>query len=282
MMQRLPILWFALLGICSTPAPSQAQELRVYTTIRDLSTPAAAKNPDQAPVLVRSLMLFHAGKVYDYIEPAHEVTFFEPAHRRFTVLNLRRQLCSELTQDEIRQFLGLAEDEAHRRLGIETPDASPSTRKSLELVKFQVQPDFTTTFDAGKLQLSLTSPNFEYVVDGFKPPSSDIVEKYLHVADWTAQLNSVLRPQSLLPAPRLQLNEVLRERQILPSTVILRADTDPALHLQARHEWTWTFSKTDRQMIDDWDRHLLDQNLRKLPFRQFQQEMLKTEIARKR
>ena len=95
---------------------SFGQDLRVYTTIRDLSSSTESAKPDQAPVVVRSLMLFHAGKVYDYIEPAREVTIFEPAHRRFTVMNSRRQLSSELTQDEIRQFLGLAEDEAQKRL----------------------------------------------------------------------------------------------------------------------------------------------------------------------
>ncbi len=59
-----------------------AQELRIYTRIHDLSTAAGQKFPDQC-----SLMLFHAGKVYDYIEPAQEVTVFEPALRRFTILN---------------------------------------------------------------------------------------------------------------------------------------------------------------------------------------------------
>ena len=68
------------LGICSAANVTRAQEIRLYTTIRD---------PARDQVLVRSLMLFHAGKVYDYIDSANEVTMFEPVHRRFTILNLR-------------------------------------------------------------------------------------------------------------------------------------------------------------------------------------------------
>ncbi len=272
-----------LAGLALSARPVvNAQEIRVYTTIRDLSAPSSAASTDQGPVVVRSLMLFHAGKIYDYIEPAREVTVYEPAHRRFTILNWRRQLYSELTHDEIRQFLGLAEDEAQKRLA-SLPDVSSATaRKSLEVLRFQFQPDFASNFDVNKQQLTLTADNFQYVVDGFRPETPEVVEKYLQVADWMAQFNSVLHPQSLFPAPRLKLNEELRTQGMLPLTINLKADIDPVLHLQAKHEWTWNFQKTDRQLIDNWDKQLRDPNLRKLPFREFQKEMLRAEFARKR
>ena len=259
-----------------------AQEIRIYTTIRDLSGPPTQSKTEPNRVVVRSLMLFHAGKVYDYIEPAGEVTVFELSHRRFSVLNPRRQLCTELTQDEIRQYLGLAEDEAQKRMAALADEASESSLKAQEVLWFQFHPDFATSFDATKSQLSLTAEHYQYTVEGFKPTSPEVVEKYLHVADWIAQFNSVLHPQSLFPAPRLRLNQELRNRALLPLSIDLRAETDPLLHLQARHEWTWKFQKTDRQLIADWDKQLRDPNLRKVPFRQFQQEMLRTEVARKR
>lgn len=269
MTQCQRFVW-VICGVLSIANVGLAQEMRIYTTIRDRSPAAAPRHSDQ-----RSLMLFHAGKVYDYIEPAQEVTVFEPAHRRFTVLNLRRQLRSELTQDEIRQFLGLAEDEAQRQLANAGKDVLSASRKSLDFLQFQLQPQFTTSFDASKSHLSLVSPDFQYNVTGFAPPSLDIVDKYLHVADWVAQFNSVLHPQSLLPAPRLKLNQELRERGLIPSTVDLQASSDTEIHLQAQHEWTWNLQKTDRQMIDDWEKQLQNAKLRSLPFRQFQQEMLK-------
>ena len=271
----------ASLGLSAATAVT-AQEIRIYTTIRDVSGNSSAVTADHGSIVVRSLMLFHAGKVYDYIEPAREVTVYEPAHRRFTVLNPRRQLCSELTHDEIRQFLGLAEDEAQKRLAFVPEESSASSRRALEFLRFQFQPDFESNFDNTKQQLKLSADNFEYVVEGFQPETPEVVEKYLQVADWMAQFNSVLHPQSMFPAPRLKLNQELRSRGLLPLTISLKAETDPVLHLQAKHEWTWKFQKTDRQLIDNWDKQLRDPNLRKLPFREFQKEMLRAEIARKR
>ena len=258
-----------------------AQELRIYTTVRDLSRSSGPGATEPPPVVARSLMLFHAGKVYDYIEPS-QVAIFEPAHKRFTVINGKRQLATEVTQDEIRQFLGLAENEAVKRIEMLTEETSPASRKALEVLRFQFQPDFAPDFDAAKWHLTMTGDQFQYVVDGFQPPSPEVLEQYLHVADWIAQFNSVLHPQSLFPAPRLKLNEQLRKRGMLPLTVELKAETDPSLHLLAQHKWDWSFVKKDRQMIDEWDKQLRDPNLRTVPFRQYQQEMLRTEITRKR
>lgn len=281
MMQSIRFVGFAIvLAVISNVG--RGQELRVYTTIRDLSAQPANASVDQAPVVVRSLMLFHAGKVYDYIEPAREVTVFEPAHKRFTVLNARRQLCTELTQDEIRQFLGLAEEEATKRMENLAEETTPSSRKALEVLRFQFQPDFAVNYDEAKFHLTMTGDNCQYIVDGVQPPSADVLDQYLHVADWLAQFNSVLHPQSMFPAPRMKLNQELRKRELLPLTVVLKTNTSPPLHLQAQHKWAWTFEKKDRQMIDEWDKQLRDPNLRVMPFRQFQQEVLRTEITGKR
>lgn len=255
--------------------PLSAQELRIYTRVHDLSGPSSQRAPEQC-----SLTLFHAGKVYDYIEPGQEVTIFEPALRRFTVLNARRQLRTELTQDEIRQFLGLAETEAHRRLD-NANDQFPASRKSLELLTFLLKPEFSATFDSAKLQISLTSPQFQYIAEGFVPPSPEIVTKYLHVADWMAQFNSVLHPQSMLPAPRLQLNQEFRHRGLVPSHVRLQVESESTIQIEARHEWTWNLQKTDRQLIDDWEKQLQSPKFRQVNFRQFQQEMLRTETAKR-
>lgn len=258
---------------------AQAQDIRIHTTVRDLSSPVNSKSNESDPVVARSLMLFHAGKIYDYVDPAQEVIVFEPAHRRFTVMNLPRQLRSELTQDEIRQYLGLVEKEAQRRLEEDFPAAS---QKSADLLQFQLRPEFAVTFDSKKNQIQLSSPFLQYTSSTSTPPSPEIVEKYLFVADWTAQLNSVLHPQSMLPAARLKLNEELRQRAMIPLSVELKAEAEPGLHLQARHGWTWQLEKTDRQLIDEWERQLQGTKLKSLPFRAFQQEMLKVETAKRR
>ena len=95
--------------LLSLPGFLNAQEMRVYTTVRNLR--GSAVSEDRAPVVARSLTLFHAGKVYDYVEAAKELTIFEPAHHRFTLLSERRRVATEVTQDEVRQFLNLVEQE---------------------------------------------------------------------------------------------------------------------------------------------------------------------------
>ncbi len=271
-----------IFGVCFLAAAVSAQEMRIYTTIRDQSTVKVNPQGDKGRIVVSSLMLFHSGKIYDYIDPAQEVTVFEPSLRRFTVLDIRREVCSELTQDEIRQFLGLAEDAAYKLLATFSDDESEISRKSIELLRFQLQPDFTTQFEDSKTKLTMADGKFQYVVDGDLTSSPEVLEKYLHVADWTAQLNSVLHPQSLLPAPRLMLNRELKSRGIRPLTVMLKAETAPPLHLTAQHQWKTSLEMKDRQMIEAWEKQLRDPKLRRIPFRQLQQETLKSEVARRR
>jgi hypothetical protein len=73
----------------------------------------------------------------------------------------------------------------------------------------------------------------------------------------------------------MKLNHEFREHGLIPSSVELQTTGEMPIHLQAQHEWTWNLQKTDRQMIDDWEKQLHSSKFRPLTFRQFQQEMLK-------
>lgn len=273
--------WLAPLLVASVTTVN-AQEMRIYTTVRNMATPAAAESPEKAPVIARSLTLFHAGKVYDYVDSAKEVTVFEPSHHRFTLLNERRRTVAEVSQDEIRQFLGLVEQEGWKRLETEQERTGASQLKSLGWLKFQLKPEFQVSFDPAKSTLTMSERSGRYLAEGQVPSSKEVVESYLRFADAAAELNSVLHPQAALPKPRLQLNEELRQRQLLPITVDLEATLDRPLHLQARHEWTWKFQSTDRQLINGWDKQLNDATLRRVTFRQYQQESLSMEVTRDR
>ena len=80
-MSRFVLYRFTIVAcLLSLPGFLNAQEMRVYTTVRNLR--GSAVSEDRAPVVARSLTLFHAGKVYDYVEAAKELTIFEPAHHR--------------------------------------------------------------------------------------------------------------------------------------------------------------------------------------------------------
>lgn len=261
------ILVIFLAGITLWNRVGGAQDIRVYTRI------LAGDGTDPH---IRSLMIFHAGKVYDYIEPAQEVTVFEPALKKFTVLNKPKQLRSELTQDQIRHYLNLAHGEASKQL-----DNPQINGRSLDLLKFQLRPSFTVNFDSDRSKLVLENPVLRYAVTTVTPESSEVVEKYLHVADWTAQCNSVLHPKSLLPGPRMAVNEELRRRRALPQSVELTLETEPPIQLTAQHEWTWNLQERDRQLIADWTSDLKNPSFRDVPFSKFQQEVLKSELSRR-
>lgn len=90
-----------------------AEEFRIYTTVTDLS----AADKGKPRLLSKSMTLFHAGKVYDYLESAEETVIHEPAQSRFLV-NRRHNLATEITHDEIRRYLGLANAQARELLTV--------------------------------------------------------------------------------------------------------------------------------------------------------------------
>jgi hypothetical protein len=270
-MTRLMVAQAAVLAV--SVASLSAQELRVYTRTFDI-TRTTAETESRAPIVARSLTLFHAGKVYDYIDSLREVTIFEPAHRRFIVLHESAGAMAMVSQDEVRHFLNLAMEESQSVTADIARQPTPESKGALELLRFQQQPEFTVTFDASQHRLKLDHPRYSYEVTTIAPPAGFTAEAYLRYADAVAELNAILHPHSLLPAPRLRLNEELRTLGELPLTVRRRVETATTVDLKAKHEWSWQLSEHDRQRISHWEAELRKKELRKLSFRQLQQEVL--------
>jgi hypothetical protein len=250
-----------------------AQEFRVYSSVTDRMEGDKAKPRT-------SLTIFHAGKVYDYIESAEETVIFEPAHSRFIVLSRRHDLATVITQDEVRRYLDLAKSHS-RELIREWQREGSARREAIAALEFQLLPEFEIEVDADAKSLSLVSPQMRYDVKYESPPSPEILEAYLKAADWTAQLNAVLHPHALLPGPRLRLNDELRSRGVLPVEVELTIKGDPPVHLRAAHEWTWHLQASfDRQFIDDRERELRRPDHKPIPFVEFQRETLTAQRKR--
>ncbi len=262
--QTLGVLIFTLVN------QLPAQELRVYTTVRDIRLDSS----DKAPVVARSLTLFHAGKSYDFIEGAQEVTIYEPAKKHFVILALSRNLMTEVSQDEIRHFLSLAETEAQKVIQSLEKQESPTSRAAAECLTFQLNPDFATEFDEASQTLKLSSKGVQYRVKTSSQAAPELMETYLKFADSTAQLNSVLYPRALLPAPRLFVNEQLRSRSLMPMVVELEITDGQPIHWRAEHEISSRFARLDREYIHHWESKIKNGSLRNVPFRQFQQEHL--------
>jgi len=223
---------------------ARAQDLRVYTTVRSL----VDRHPNP-PILAESLTLFHAGRVYDYMENVGEVVIFEPLENKFTILG-PDYIGTTVTFAEIQQFLSKSRSEAQRVL--EETQSDPNSRRLAAALRAQFSPTFKQSMRADSIKL--TGESLVYDITTAAAPKDAAWEKYLDYTDWAARLNFVLHPKSLYPDSRLEVNQALRKARRLPITVDLvgRLD-DRDLHLRAEHRYGWELQSIDRQFIDQWN-----------------------------
>ena len=154
-------------------------------------------------------------------------------------------------------------------------------------LEFQLDPDFEETYAEDMQQLTLKSPNLQYVIQCADPKSQEAitpenVTAYLRYADWICRLNYVLHPGVLLPRPRLALNEGLRRRNLIPTQVELKAAAGAQISLRAEHKIQWELTELDRSLIDGWETMLRTKNTRKVPFRRYQETVLAGKPKQKR
>ena len=259
----------------------------MYTAVYDESARAGQRRSEKPEPVSSSLTLFHAGKVYDYISSIGEVTIYEPAHNRFTVLNTSRKLSATVDVDEINHKLGIAEKAVRNRIS-ELIQQDGSDNSSLrEVLAFQLKPEFEETYDEQRKRLTLKSPHIQYAVRCADPESQsaidpEAVDVYLRFADWVSKLNYVLHPRPVLPHPRLSLNESLRRRNLLPTQVELRAEIGTKLHLKAEHQIHWDLSDSDRSLIEGWESLLRSKETRHVPIQRYQEIILEIRTKKKR
>jgi hypothetical protein len=252
------IAGFGLFG-----AELSAQEFSVYTRIFNLD-----HSPDKQPVAF-TRTLFHAGKVYDVIHGAAEVTILEPAHQRILILNSDRQLLSVVDFDELKHLLRTAEERLAQRVR-ELEDQENPPQPQIDALRFQLRPQFESHFDSREPRLRLRSKSISYDVVGPADVRPEEVAAYLNYADWMCRLNYVLHPQPLFPNVRLELNEKLKQRKLLPIEVTLQAKFEQPLNLKAEHSVTWSLDARGRQQIHHWESLLRDPKLQKVPLSEYQ------------
>lgn len=277
-MKRSFLLVTLALALVAAESPfALAQQFRVYT---EVSIPPQDPEPGkmQGEVVARSLTIFHAGRVFDWLKTAGEVTIFEPAHQRFVIFNGRRLIKTTIDFKEIDRMLASARDETsnHAERLLSRNDRGAKT--IAESLQFQLDPTFQKSFEQKSLFLDLSSPKLEYRVNCGTTPIPEAVEAYMEYADWTAKLNHVMHPRSLYPASRMKLNESLRRHQVLPVKVQLRVDFDQPVHLQADHRFAWQLEKIDRQSIQHWENKVDDPSIKNLAFRDYQKAILSQDM----
>lgn len=271
----LRVLACAVSVVGLVAANAAAQDFSIYTQVFDLDA------REQKIPIARSRTVSHAGKVYDAIPAADEVTVLEPAHRRIWIVNGEKGCLVSVDFDELRHLLRNAEDRLSQRLReIEPQSNTPS--ELTDILRFQLRPYFETEFDAGKHRLRLISKSVSYEVEGVVSEHQPAVETYLAHADWACRLNYVLHPQPLFPTVRLSLNEQLRRQKMLPTRVTLRAKLDRPLNLKAEHSLSWSLDNLDRQSIHKWESLLRDPKLQKVSLAEYQRIALGQHAAKAR
>lgn len=256
---------------------AQGQDLSVSTRL--VQKTVSETGATQEEVLVRSLTLFHATRVYDYLQGAQEVMIFDVPQKKFLILHLGRKLATEITQDEVRQFLELASAQVRERIKTASDEGAPERVREIQVLQMQLQPTFEEVPQPRENLLNLHSPVLDYHVE-YLPAEEGVVTGYLRYADAICELNSVLHPHALLPAPRQYLNQQLRTKNGVPRSVELTIQSESPICLKAEHKWTWKLSPTDRQLIHHWETLLKSGDLRTIPFREFQHQTLQTASRR--
>jgi len=276
-MKIFKYLLFGPLIVFSTISQAHAQEFRIFTRIYDERAVAADKIGDgvtKAPVVVRSLSLFHHGKVYDNVPDIDEITIFEPAHNRFTIMSKPRMMATTVTFDELRQLLKVARHHTEEIIGELENEGTKQSKREAESLQFLLDPGFEERFDEKQKRLVLSSPFYQYTVLGADTETPKVIETYLNYTDWMARLNYVLHP-SMMPGPRLMLNNSLRNKKLIPIEVDLKADLEDRFHLRAVHKIQWELTKQDRSLIHHWESLLNNKGMKHVSIRDYQKALVK-------
>ena len=227
--------------------PCVAQEFRIRTTVYH-------HQPDVDPAIVsRSFSIFHAEKVFDSVDGLGEVTIFDPARKRLTILNESRMIKAVINFDEIKNLLKVARHQTQEYIHDQIKRKESTGNEIAAQLKFQLDPVFDVQFEKSKNQLVLDSQLINYRVQCVAPDQKAAVGAYLRFADWMARLNYVFHPYTLPPGSRIMLNEELRSRDLIPTEVELQTRLEKKLHLRAEHRIHWKLDHKDRGLIHHWE-----------------------------
>jgi hypothetical protein len=263
----LGVALFMVLACIDSNSSCDAQDFRIYTCVQRLSS---ANNAQTSEVVARSLTLFHAGKSYDYMDDVGELIVFEPALERFTILHGKLMKVTTVEFAQLKQFLRVAETETQKCLTEMTRINEAKATIERDFLLIQLKPDFDEQWDSNKQELVLKSAPLTYKVKCAEKVQPEFVKAYLSYADWMAQLNSILHPQTLMPGPRIALNAALRKQQKIPVSVELESDVQLGIHLKADHNIRWELDTIDRSRITDWERLILNPQVETISFHNYQ------------
>ena len=151
--------------------------------------------------------VFTGGKVYDFLHQPEEIVIFDPAQRRFVLINPSLRIRTELRMEQVAAFINTLRSWASQQ---EDP-----------FLRFSATPDLFVRRGPTGTSLLFESPHLTYHVEVDRPPDPQIAKQYAEFSDWYSQLNTMVTPGARLPFPRLYVNKVLLEEGFVPLRVEL-------------------------------------------------------------
>lgn len=193
-----------------------------------------------------STTIFAGGKAFDFLDDADEAVMFEPTAGRITLIDTKRRVRSELSLEQLAEFIERLRDRA--------------LRGGSDFARFVAQPEFGERLDAESNELVLSSPLLEYRASTTAPRNADALRNYQTFIHWQAQLNCVVNAGATPPQARMKLNDALAARQLLPERVTMkRAANVPGggKTLRAEHSYTWRVDDTERRRVTDLEQRIV-------------------------
>ena len=191
----------------------------------------------------QGVTIFHQGLVYDFLNDPAEVIVFDPAHRRFILLDTGRRVRSEISADDVQAVV----NRVKQRLA---GQPNPTSR-------WLVDPSFEESFDRENSELTLKGDPVTYRAR-LQATDAAMAAQYHEFSDCYTQLNLALNPSSRPPFPRMLLNEAIERRQGIAKEVHLvaaLAPGDPPLKVVSRHQLAAALGATDRNRVAEVRRY---------------------------
>lgn len=246
-----------------------AQDFRVVTSVSQRTA-----GDSRWENVGHSVTLFHAGKVYDYMESVGEVVILEPTQNQFLILSVKgNNLATSLQFPELQRYLTVARNDTQVHIQ-QLADGGAGSVRRREALMFQLNPEFDESFDPATKTLTLMSPLLRYEIETETTDRRVVAQQYLQYADWTARMNYILHSGALFPDVRLAVNQSLLKRERIPTQVRLLLEGDVPMHLKADHKFEWTLGSIDHAIIRQCEKACTSDETRWVNFREYQRRLV--------
>ena len=186
--------------------------------------------------------VFRGRRAYDRISDSQSTAVFDFENKVVRLTDQRRKLQTGISFDEILRI------QAEIRRSAESIGG---------LSEFHANPKFIREFDASNSTITLSSPWMTYSAKGFQS-ASDLVERFIEFADWSARLNPVLNPKAAPAQARLKFNSALKD-QNWQVTHVTRTGGPKAVGLgrvRSEHQYRKVITQRDEDLMLDAEKQL--------------------------